>query len=118
MTTSMRSYLAECFWPGVQRADLEELDHRVTRSLTGCENDTEQPRYRGSMLMPLDEVVLCFFEGTSVAAVEAVARRAGIPFARIVESTGIPAGDSDHPGTTPIGPPQITSPATREDPCT
>jgi len=38
-------------------------------------------------------VVLCFFEATSVAAVEAAARRAGIPFARIVESTGVQGND-------------------------
>jgi hypothetical protein len=90
MTTSMRSYLAECFWPGVGRADLDELDGRATRSLAAHATGAEQVRYRGSMLMPRDEVVFCFFEGTSVAAVEAAARSAGIPFARIVESTGVP----------------------------
>jgi hypothetical protein len=39
------------------------------------------------MLVPEDDVVFCFFEGPSAAAVRAVAERAEIPFARIVEST-------------------------------
>jgi len=99
MTTPMRSYLAACFWPGVLLADLHELDSRAITSLTL--SGAEHVRYRGSMLMPDDEVVFCFFEGSSAAAVEAAARNAGIPFARIVVTTGVP--------DTPIPPGRSTT---------
>jgi Protein of unknown function (DUF4242) len=86
----MDSYVAECFWPGVTRAELEVLDGRASLS-AGRTSGTEQPvRYIGSMLMPEDEVVFCFFEGLSIQAIACAARRARIPFARIVGSTGLP----------------------------
>jgi Protein of unknown function (DUF4242) len=89
----MDSYVAECFWPGVTRADLELLDGRASLS-AGRASGAEQPvRYIGSMLMPEDEVVFCFYEGPSADAIAGAARLAQIPFARIVASTGPPRGE-------------------------
>jgi hypothetical protein len=90
MADPTRSYLAECFWPGVSKAHLKELDSRAALTAAASRGKA-QVRYRGSMLMPDDEVVFCFFDGPSATAVEAAARDAGIPFARIVESTGMPS---------------------------
>jgi hypothetical protein len=104
MADPIRSYLAECFWPGVTKTQLEELDSRHELAATAGRDGTAQVRYRGSMLMPEDEVVFCFFDGPSATAVEAAARDAGIPFARIVESTGLPRaharGDDSQRGHT------------------
>ena len=86
MTDQVRSYVAECFWPSVTRAHVQQLDVRAAQDAAA----SRQVRYWGSMLIPQDEVVLCFFDGPSASAVEAAAHRARIPFARIVESTGIP----------------------------
>jgi hypothetical protein len=91
MADPIRSYLAECFWPGVSKAQLGALDSRAELAAATGRGAREQVRYRGSMLMPGDEVVFCFFDGPSATAVEAAARDAGIPFARIVESTGLPS---------------------------
>jgi hypothetical protein len=107
MADPIRSYLAECFWPGVTKAQLEELDGRDELAATTGRDGTAQVRYRGSMLMPEDEVVFCFFDGPSATAVEAAARDAGIPFARIVESTGLPRAharrdDSQRRYTVPV----------------
>ena len=74
-------YVAECFWSGVTEADLAQLDSRAHASA-----DEGGVRYLGSMLMPEDEVVFCFFDGATHEAVEGVATRAQIPFERIVES--------------------------------
>jgi hypothetical protein len=93
MANPMRSYLAECFLPGVSEAHIRELDGRAALTAAASRGRTTEVRYRGSMLMPDDEVVFCFFDGPSATAVEAAARDAGIPFARIVESTGIPNAD-------------------------
>jgi hypothetical protein len=91
MTDATRSYLVECFWPGVSKAQVQELDSRASRSATADRGRGPRVRYRGSMLLPDDEVVLCFFDGPCEAAVEAAARHAEIPFARIVASTAVPA---------------------------
>jgi Nickel responsive protein SCO4226-like len=82
--TSSR-FIAECFWVGVRQEDLRALDARVETCLVGMA--ALSVRYLGSMLMPEDEVVLCFFEG-SAAEVREVAKRAEVPFERILESDG------------------------------
>ena len=78
-------YVAECFWPGVTGDDLAELEARA-KAVAG---ESDGVGYLGSMLMPGDEVVFCFFDATSREAVQAVAERARIPFERIVESVRV-----------------------------
>ena len=80
MGTEHRSFVAECFWPGVRREDVRALDERVRGLLE------DGVVYRGSMLIRQDEVVLCEFEGT-LAAVRTLAERAGVPFERLLETT-------------------------------
>jgi len=76
-------YVAECFWSGVREADLDDLDARVRESVLAA----DAVRYLGSLLVPEDEVVFCFFDGPSAESVQAVAEQARIPFARILAST-------------------------------
>ena len=78
-------YVAECFWSGVTEADLAELDARAN-AIAG---EGDEVRYRGSTLVPSDEVVFCFFQGPSAEAVQAVAERAAIPFERILASVHV-----------------------------
>jgi hypothetical protein len=81
------SFVAECFWIGVSDESLRQLDERAQACVAEMQGEGEQVVYRGSVLMRADEVVLCFFEGTAVG-VRRAAERAGIPFERIVETTG------------------------------
>ena len=79
-------YLAECLWPGVTQAEMDEVDARArstTERASGAQRDV---RYLGSILMPRDEVVFFVFSGPSAKAVHAVATGAEIPFERIVPS--------------------------------
>ena len=97
------AYLAECFWTGVREADVEALDARIRRVLAAPASDAAPAvssgssgefggvRYRGSLLVPGDEVVFCCFDGPSSDAVAAVAERARVPFARIVASVRVGA---------------------------
>jgi hypothetical protein len=90
----MTEYLAECFWPGVQEADLSALDERATASAAALSGDDEVVHYLGSLLMREDEVVLCRFEG-SEPLVRRVAEEAAIPFERILEAVSSPwSGDT------------------------
>jgi hypothetical protein len=82
-------YLAECFWPGVQEADLRLLDQRSAAAAAELARSGEPIRYLGSMLLRIDEVVLCLFEGPE-HAVRAAAERAQIPFERILETARSP----------------------------
>jgi Nickel responsive protein SCO4226-like len=86
MTGSRSEYLAECFWPGVEDADLHALDKRVAAIVDEAQDGV---RYLGSLLMRVDEVVLCLFEG-SEAAVRRTATRAEVPFERILEAAQSP----------------------------
>ena len=87
MAETSTHFIAECFWVGVKQDDLSELDRRVENCVVAMTQDGESVRYLGSMLMPEDEVVLCFFEGFA-ATVRRAAERAEIPFERILESDG------------------------------
>ncbi len=79
------SFVAECFWPDVDDADLHALDRRIRDAA----REEAGVRYLGSILLRDDEVVLCQLDGPD-AAVRAVAERARIPFERIVRVTRAP----------------------------
>jgi hypothetical protein len=85
---NVTSFVAECFWPDVQRSDLEDLDRRV-HALVADGSGDGSVRYLGSLLLREDEVVLCHFEGDA-ETVRKVAEQAEIPFARILETTRSP----------------------------
>ena len=88
-------YIAECFWPGVTRDDLAQLDARVLASVDRRSGVPDRVRYLGALLLPTDEVVFCFFNGPSAKAVEVVARRAKVPFERILQSIRVPSVGRD-----------------------
>ena len=79
------SFVAECFWPDVQEADLEALDRRILEVVAALYAKA-RVRYLGSLLLREDEVVLCHFEG-SAQNVRDVAEHAEVPFARILATT-------------------------------
>ncbi|MGA8015896.1 MAG: hypothetical protein WCB85_08275 [Candidatus Dormiibacterota bacterium] len=87
--SSAASFVAECFWIGVTEDDLRALDERTHACVADLVGAGEDVRYRGSMLMRADEVVLCRFEGQETS-VRLAAERAGIPFVRIVEISESP----------------------------
>jgi uncharacterized NAD(P)/FAD-binding protein YdhS len=80
-----RSFVAECFWPGVRGIDLHALDRRAAATAAEAGGVV----YLGSILMRDDEVVLCHFRGPA-EAVALAARRAEIPFSRILETAQAP----------------------------
>lgn len=81
-------FVAECYWPDVEDADLAALDRRIDQVVAASAG--EQPvRYLGSILLREDEVVLCRFAGAR-DAVREVAERAQIPFERILEAAHSP----------------------------
>lgn len=89
--TAVAEYVAECFWPGVTKDDVLRLDRRALKSASARRAMGTRVRYLGSLLLPTDEVVFCFFAGPSADAVDRAARRARIPFDRILRSIRVRA---------------------------
>lgn len=61
--------------------DVINLEARLVRA----QNPEGDVRYLGSILMPADEVLMCFYSGSSAEEVEEAGARAGIPFDRVCE---------------------------------
>lgn len=89
---SAATFVAECFCPDVDDAEVRKLGARAARAATELAGRGRPVRYLGSLLMRDDEVVLFQFEGTA-DAVRSAAERARIPFERILATTssGAPA---------------------------
>jgi len=76
------SFVAECFWPDLQRDAVHELAERVrgtAAALAGV-------RLTGTLLLPADEVVFFLFDGDSEDAVRDACVQARVPFERVLES--------------------------------
>ena len=80
------TYVAECFWPGVRPADVEEVAERVRRSTGELTRAGTVVELRSSIVMPADEVVFYLFGGVSIEAVEAACVRAGLRAERVIQS--------------------------------
>jgi hypothetical protein len=83
------SYVAECFWAGVQEQDVHELDRRIEASVAVVAGDGELVRYWGWLLVIDDEVLWVLLDGP-IGTVRRVAEHAGIPFSRILQVTHAP----------------------------
>ena len=77
--------MAECFWPGVTEQQLADAGARARRAADEINSNGVLARYTGSILVPNDEIALCFFDAASIDAVSDLNRRAAIPFERILQ---------------------------------
>lgn len=79
------SYLVECFWPGVSPAELATVAGRAQEAARSLQGRGRELRFLGSILLPSDETVFCFFEGQE-ADVREVSEQAGVPYERVLEA--------------------------------
>jgi hypothetical protein len=82
-----RTYLVECYWPGV---DTDAVHAALARA--GAERDVHCVE---SILVPEDEIVLCVFEGPSAAAVRDASLRSGLPSERVTPSIRIRTNEEE-----------------------
>lgn len=81
-------YTAKCFWPGVTESSVREAAARAGGK-TG-----RLPTFRGALLLPHDELVLCLFEASSRTAVKRASEQAGMPCERVIETVWVaPEGE-------------------------
>jgi hypothetical protein len=86
MAEGAGTFVAECFWPGVDNGAVHALDARAAGAAAKLTAAGEPLRYLGSLLMREDEVVLCLFQGSEQSVCKA-AEEAEIPFERILEAS-------------------------------
>jgi hypothetical protein len=81
-------YTAKCYWPGITA---DGFDRVASTRLAGPGSGSTV--YRGAILFPEDDLVLCLFDAPSRAAVKETAERVGVPCERIIDSVWLPAPD-------------------------
>jgi hypothetical protein len=90
-----RSYLVECYWPGVNE---QKLGITVGRAPASDEMSRQghDLRFVASILVPSDETVFWLFDGDE-ADVGAVSKQAGVTFERVLPSLRIDVGQPFEP---------------------
>jgi Protein of unknown function (DUF4242) len=83
-------YTAKCYWPGISA---EEFDRGASGRLATRSAEPGSIVYRGAILFPEDDLVLCLFEASSRAAVKEAAERARVPCERVIASVWLPGPD-------------------------
>jgi hypothetical protein len=80
----MRTFLVESYWPGIG-ADALAASERVSQvaDWTGSGGSV---RWLGCLLLPSDGLALFLLQAPSELEVEALGRRAEMPFDRVVEA--------------------------------
>jgi hypothetical protein len=83
-----RSYLVECYWPGVSAEKLAAAAERAQKAAAHLRSRGRELHFHGSILVPVDETVFYLFDGDE-ADVRAVSEYSGVPFERILKSLPI-----------------------------
>jgi hypothetical protein len=83
-------YSAKCYWPGI---DAVEYDRVASSRLSRRSTEPLSIVYRGALLFPDDDLLLCLFDAASRAAVKQAAERARVPCERVIDSIWLPPPD-------------------------
>ena len=86
MTPKQRTFLVECYSPGIDRGSVEADGVRASSVAEEMRRSGIAVRYSHAMFMSADEVVFHTFVADDARSVDEVSRRAGVRFERIVES--------------------------------
>jgi Protein of unknown function (DUF4242) len=84
------TYLVECFWPGIDEQKHASAAERAQAAALQLRREGEDIEFLGSILVPADETVFCFFKGRE-ADVRGASERAGLPFERLLATVRINA---------------------------
>ena len=87
----MKKYLVERYLPGATDGQLDEAGERLAAAAERLAAEGVDVRYVGSTFVPEEESCFCRFESACLEEVERACVRAGVPFARIVETRDFPS---------------------------
>jgi hypothetical protein len=83
-----KTYVVECYWPGVSEDKLATATRRAEKAASELRRHGRDLRFLGSILVLAEETVFCLFDGLE-GDVRAVSERTGVPFERVLESLWI-----------------------------
>jgi hypothetical protein len=86
-----RTYLIECYWPGVTLPALAETVTRADAAASQLRRQGHQVELTATILVPTDETVFCIFKGEE-ADVRAAGELAGMRLGRVLESLWVKPG--------------------------
>jgi hypothetical protein len=84
-----RTYLVECYKPGLERADVEFAADRARAASAKLREEGRKVQYVGAILVPGDEVVFHVFASECERTVREASVRASVVYERVVESIAI-----------------------------
>ena len=82
--------MVERYLPGITASELDDSSARLAAAAHELAEDGVGVRYLGSTFVPEEESCFSRFEGADGDAVRTACERAGIAFARIVETQDVP----------------------------
>lgn len=103
-------YTAKCYWPGITADDFDRI---MSTRLARRSAESASIVYRGAVLFPEDDLVLCLFDASSRAAVKQAAERARVPCERVIDSVWLPAPDGPGMGAREAPEPDDVRPQRR-----
>ena len=83
-----RSYLVECYWPGVNEQEFSAAVERAQMAACDLRRNGADVNVLGSILVPQDETVFWLFDGAE-QDVRTASEQAGVPFERVLEALRI-----------------------------
>jgi len=95
MADAGRTFLVECYLPGVSEADVAAAGDRARAAASALQHTGRAIEYLGATLLTDDdETVFHAFRASDAGVVGEASRAAGLAFARIVESVDIRGDDT------------------------
>ena len=92
-----RTYLVECYSPGVDRTEVEATAERALEASAELRRDGRAVEYAGAIVIPADEVIFYVFASATPAAVSEASESAALPLARVLEGVSLRAGEAGDP---------------------
>lgn len=107
MVTPARTYLVECYTPGIAQDAIEATAQRAREAVEAARITGRTIEYVNAIFVPDDEVVFHTFLSDDIETVRQASVAAGIPFERIIESVAVGdtvvAGSAGDEGTDTPG---------------
>jgi hypothetical protein len=89
MQPRSRTFLVECYLPGVDPAEVTAVGARASEAAAAQRGQGRRIEYLGAILVSGDEVVFHRFSAPDPGLVAATCETAGLSFERVVESVDI-----------------------------
>jgi hypothetical protein len=86
----VRTYLVECFWPGVTEAEHADAAGRAEAVARELRSGGRAIDFLDTLLVPGDETAFFRFASSSREQVELASTRARLPFDRVIEYVEAP----------------------------